>query len=184
MEQRMSTNSMDRVFDSSALSAKGQVTDWFTIKEKLGNRIGGTFIGYWNEPAKGKFRAQIGVALADFDDAKKVWGVNLPEYFGKEISEYRRGDQCGFEYYKDIPSKEAGMSDTKAIRAFNPDNAARLVAGETATVTAPEEATQSQADIDYENAGTSSDSNDESSQAPASGPVANGETAPAGEPPF
>lgn len=123
-------SNIDRIFDTNALSAREQVTDWYELKKTLGNRIAGTYMGYWIVPAKGKFRAQIGIALQDFDDKAKVVGVNLAEYFEDQVQLYRLGDEVGAEYYKDIPAKEAGMSDTKAVRLFNVTKMAREKAGE------------------------------------------------------
>lgn len=125
----MSNNKLDRIFDQSALSAREQVTEWVNIKEKLGTRVAGKYLGYWINPARGKFRQQVGIALQDFEDASKVFGVNLAEYFESTVSLYRIGDEVGAEYYKDIPAKEAGMSDTKAVRLFNPTKVEREKAG-------------------------------------------------------
>lgn len=129
---------MDKIFNASALSAQEQVTEWVTLKAKLGTKVGGKFIGYWNVPAQGVFKAQLGVALQDIDDASKVYGVNLAEHFRDQLSEFQVGDLVGFEYYKDIPAKKAGLSATKAIRAYNADNVKRKLAGEVTVKTEAE----------------------------------------------
>ena len=127
---------MDAIFSADALSPREQVTEWVTLKEKLGTKVGGRWIGYWNVPAQGVFKAQLGAALQDIDDPTKVYGVNLSEYFRDQISEFQVGDLVGFEYYKDIPAKTAGLSATKAIRAYNADNVKRKLAGEAPVITA------------------------------------------------
>lgn len=121
----MEKNIMDQVFDGSNLSAREQVTDWVKLKEKLGTRIGGNFLGYWEKPAEGVYRRQVSIALADFETPAKVYGVTLPDYFEKDLANYQVGDRVGAEYYKDIPAKEAGVSATKAVRLFNLDLKAR-----------------------------------------------------------
>lgn len=130
--------SLDRIFNKASLPVRSRITDWIVIKEKLGMQVGGKFLGYFEVPANGKFKAQVGVALQDVEDATKVYGVNLPEYFSKEVEQYQLDDECGFEYYKDIPAKEKGMSDTKAIRAYNPDLQERVKKGEKSVGTAIE----------------------------------------------
>ena len=143
----MSTNNLDRVFDPSALSAQKQVTEWVSIKETLGTKVAGNFVGFWSVPARGKFRAQVGVALSDFDKPATVYGVNLPEYFTEGVSEWIPGDACGFEYYNDKPATEPGMSATKQLRDYNPDLFERKKRGEVikrTTAEVAEEETQEQ----------------------------------------
>ena len=130
----LNSNSVEaQLFDTDNLSPREQVTNWVKIKEKLGTRVSGKFLGYWNKPAEGVFRAAVCVALRDFNDPSIVHGVTLPDYFEKTFVEYRLGDRVGFEYYKDIPSKEAGISATKAVRAFNLDLKGRKERGEQTT---------------------------------------------------
>jgi hypothetical protein len=112
-------NVFESIFDSSALSAKEQVTEWVKIKEKLGTRVGGYFVGAWVVPAKGVYREQIGVAIRDVKNPEIVYGVSLASYMLDDVSKFEEGDLCGFEYYKDIPSKTPGLSATKAVRWFN-----------------------------------------------------------------
>lgn len=125
-----STSVEEQLFDTDNLSPREQVTNWVKIKEKLGTRVSGKFLGYWTKPAEGVFRAAVCVALRDFNDPSVVHGVTLPDYFEKTFMEYRLGDRVGFEYYKDIPSKEPGISATKAVRAFNLDLKGRKERGE------------------------------------------------------
>jgi len=134
----MSTQS-NRVFDPSALSAQRQVTEWVAIKEKLGTKVAGEFVGFWNVPARGKFRAQTGVALRDFENKSVVYGINVSEYFQEVVSEWAVGDACGFEYYNDKPASEPGMSPTKQIRDYNPDLSDRKKKGEVIIKTAPQQ---------------------------------------------
>lgn len=143
--------SLDRIFNKKSLPIRSRITDWVNIKESLGTQVGGIFLGYFEVPATGNFKAQVGVALQDVDDEAKVYGVNLPEYFGKELSFYQVGDECGFEYYKDIPAKEKGMSDTKAIRPYNPDHEDRKKKGEASKGTEIEAHVESEADQQFEN---------------------------------
>ena len=140
-------SNLDSIFNPAALSAREQVTDWIVIKKVFGTKVGGKFLGWWNVPAQAQFKAQIGVAVSDIDDATKVYGVNLPEYFKAQVSEYQVGDLCGFEYYKDVPAKEKGLSPTKAVRAFNPDLQKRKLAGEAIKTTEPEAVHEDQVDI-------------------------------------
>lgn len=120
----------DDIFDSSALSAREQVTEWVNIKERLGKRVSGKYLGFWIKPAEGLFREQLGIALADLKDPSVVYGVNVPSYFRENVLGYRLNDRVGVEYYKDIPAKQAGMSATKAVRLFNPDQKIREANGE------------------------------------------------------
>lgn len=136
--KKFMTNAMSRVFDKSVLSAREQVTEWKNVKEKLGTRVAGKFLGYWLVPAQGKYRAQVRIALQDFENESVVYGVNLAEYFKDTLSEYSKGDDVGVEYYKDIPSKEAGMSPTKAVRLYNPSLSERKEKGEVISKTLPE----------------------------------------------
>ena len=143
----MGTNNLDRVFDPSALSAQKQVTEWVSIKETLGTKVAGNFVGFWSVPARGKFRAQVGVALSDFDKPATVYGVNLPEYFTEGVSEWIPGDACGFEYYNDKPATEPGMSATKQLRDYNPDLFERKKKGEVIATTAPQAAEEPEDEV-------------------------------------
>lgn len=114
-----------QIFDQGNLPPREQVTDWVKIKEKLGTRVAGTYLGFWEKPAEGVYRRMVTVALRSLKDESIVYGVTLPECFEKDLSTWLVGDKVGFEYYKDIPAKEAGVSPTKAIRSFNLDAKSR-----------------------------------------------------------
>lgn len=131
-------NKTEQIFNTEALSAREQVTDWFDLKEKLGNRVAGEFLGFWQVPARGVFRAQVGIALKDFEEPNRVWGVNLPAYFEEQLALYRVSDEVGAEFFKIIPAKEVGMNDTKAIRLFNITKLAREKEGIQTTPSKPE----------------------------------------------
>lgn len=128
------SNSVEaQLFDTANLSAREQVTTWVKLKEKIGTRSAGNFLGYWEKPAEGVFRRQVCVALRDFKDPSIVYGVTLPEYFENDIKQYRLNDRVGYEYYKDNPSKEPGISATKVIRGFNLDLKKRMEDGTAST---------------------------------------------------
>lgn len=114
----MSKN-LDAMFAPENFSAREKVTEWVNIKEKIGTRCGGKFLGYWEKPAEGKFKRSISVALQDFEDPKLVYGVTIPEYYEKDVMRFLGNDEVGIEYYKDSPAKEKGMSPTKVLRLIN-----------------------------------------------------------------
>ena len=80
----LNSNSVEaQLFDTDNLSPREQVTNWVKIKEKLGTRVSGKFLVYWNKPAEGVFCAAVCVALRDFNDPSIVHGVPLPDYFAR-----------------------------------------------------------------------------------------------------
>lgn len=127
------SSKLDALFNEKNLSAREKVTKWVNIKEKLGARCGGFFLGFWEKPAEGKFKRAISIALEDFEDPKIVYGVTIPEYYEKEICRFMFRDEVGVEFYKIIPAKEKGMSDTKALHLINTTLTDRMGKG-TATV--------------------------------------------------
>ena len=111
---------LNDMFKPENFSAREKVTQWVNIKEKIGTRCGGYFLGYWEKAAEGKFKRSISLALQDFKNPSIIYGVTIPEYYEKDVSRFLYNDQVGIEYYKDIPAKEKGMSDTKALHVVNP----------------------------------------------------------------
>lgn len=146
-----STDSIEsKLFSADNLSAREQVTNWIKLKEKLGTRVAGIFLGFWEKPAEGVYRRQVSMALRDFKDSAVIYGVTLPDYFEKDLMRYRSGDQVGAEYYKDIPAKEAGVSATKAVRLFNLDLKEREKNGTAQGVVTPSTPKVEEADNDLD----------------------------------
>lgn len=128
-----STDVMSQIFNKANLSPKEQVTDWDTAnlkKKGIGSKIAGKFVGFWYVAPKGVFKAQIGVALRDLEDAAVVYGLNLSEYFKDKAATYQLGDLLGFEYTHDKPNKD-GMNATKVIACYNLSETERIQKGET-----------------------------------------------------
>lgn len=117
---------MDALFSPENFSAREQVTEWVKLKEKLGTRVGGYFLGFWEKPAEGVYKRQISMALKDFKNPGVVYGITLPDYFEKDLCQFRLNDRVGAEYYKDIPAKGPGLSATKAVRLVNQDLKMRM----------------------------------------------------------
>lgn len=140
-----STMTEDDIFNSNNLSPREQVTDWekgALKKLGVGSKIAGRFVGFWLVPAKlsddGKkelFGAQLGVALRDLKNPEVIYGLNLSTYMQDKLQGYNVDDIVGFEYFKDIPSKQKGLSATKAIRAYNVTEIERMKNGIKATGT-------------------------------------------------
>lgn len=127
------------IFSSAALSPRDQVSDWANIKKAVGDKVSGTFQGYWETPAKDGFKAQLGIAYRDAEG--KVWGINVNDnsYFRSQIELSKAGDSIGLRYEGD---KDTGqIQKAKIIKFYNPDLQARKSSGVALGVTKPENQT-------------------------------------------
>lgn len=117
------------IFSQDGLPAREQVSEWFNVKEKVGTKIMGEFMGWWISPAnKPGFKDQIGVALRTADG--KVLGVSLGDtsYMRSRIEPSKIGDRVGLKYEGD---KDTGqIQPAKIIKFYNPDLEARRSKGE------------------------------------------------------
>lgn len=125
------------IFSSAGLPAREQVSDWFNIKEAVGTKIMGVFMGWWISPSNNaSFKDQIGVALKTADG--KVIGVSLGDtpYMRGRIAPSQIGDKVGLKYESD---KDTGKPQpAKIIKFYNPDLEKRVASG-TAVISKPEE---------------------------------------------
>ena len=112
-------DSFDTMFNPENFSAREKVNKWVNIKEKIGTRCHGFFLGFWEKPAEGVYRRSISIALQDPKDPAVVYGVTIPEYYEKDVQKFLYNDQVGVEYFKDNPPKEKGLSPTKVLRMIN-----------------------------------------------------------------
>lgn len=123
------------IFSSAGLSARDQVTDWVTVKKNIGDKVAGKFMGYWEVPPRGEFKAQLAVALKTADG--KVVGINLNDspYMRPRVEGSQIGDDVGIRYEGD---KDTGkIQKAKIIKYYNPDMEERRAKGQVVK-TAPE----------------------------------------------
>jgi len=124
------------VFSPQGLPAREQVTEWFKIKETIGNKIMGTFMGWWVKPSDNtSYQDQVGVALKKADGT--VVGVSLSDtpYVRGRLELSQIGDRVGVKYEGD---KDTGKPQpAKIVKIYNPDLEARKESG-TVRTTAPE----------------------------------------------
>jgi len=107
------------IFSNDALSARDQVSSWANIKQNIGDKVHGEFLGWWEQPANPGFRPQLGMALKQGDGS--VIGVTVTDtsYMRSQIEETEVGDGVGLKYVGD---KEVGKPQpAKIIKYFNPD---------------------------------------------------------------
>lgn len=125
------------IFSASGLPAREQVSEWINIKGKIGDKVMGTFLGWWISPAqKAGFKDQIGIALKLADG--KVVGVSVGDtsYMRSRIEPSEIGDAVGLKYEGD---KDTGqILPAKIVKFYNPALEERRKAG-TVKVTAPEQ---------------------------------------------
>lgn len=114
---------MDDIFDTNALSARDQVSEWVKIKETIGDSVSGTFLGWWEVAPHDGFKAQIGIAIKTKEE--KVVGVNVSDtsYMRGNILTTNIGDRIGLRYEGD---KDTGqIQKAKIIKFYNPDRSKR-----------------------------------------------------------
>jgi len=116
------------IFSSAGLPAREQVTTWFKIKEKVGNKVSGEFLGAWFKEADAGFNASIGVAIKQTDGS--VVGVSLSDtpYMRSRVEPSQIGDMVGIKYEGD---KDTGKPQpAKIVKFYNPALEERRKKGE------------------------------------------------------
>lgn len=125
------------IFSPDGLPAREQVSEWVNIKKNIGDKIHGTFMGWWISPAnKAGFKDQIGVALK-LEDGKIV-GVsqNDTDYMRRRLEPSMIGDMVGFKYEGD---KDTGKPQAaKIVKFYNPALEKRRAEGKI-TISQPEQ---------------------------------------------
>lgn len=120
-------NSED-VFSTGGLPPREQVASWFKIKDKVGTKISGIFVGWWiSPPNKNVDKEQIGVAIK-IDDGTVV-GVSLSStsYMQERLKEALPGDKVGIKYEGD---KDVGKPQpAKIVKFYNLDGETRRKEG-------------------------------------------------------
>lgn len=125
------------IFSQAGLPAREQVTEWVKIKEKIGDKVSGIFMGWWvSKSNKPGFKDQIGIAIRLADG--KVVGVSVGDtgYMRSRIEPSKVGDRVGLKYEGD---KDTGqIQKAKIVKFYNPDLQARQEAGEAVVISKPE----------------------------------------------
>jgi len=142
------------IFSGAGLPAREQVSkeNWYKIKEKIGNQIHGTFMGWWVSKGNPGFNDQLGVAIKTPEGV--VMGVSVPDttYMRGRLQTALVGDNVGFRYEGD---KDVGKPQpAKIVKFYNPDGEARHAKGET-VISTPEivgGATTAEEEIDLDEA--------------------------------
>lgn len=132
------------IFSQAGLPAREQVSDWVNIKKAVGDKIAGTFMGWWISKSNNtSYKDQIGIAIKTADG--KVVGVSVSDtpYMRSRIEPSQVGDRVGLKYEGD---KDTGKPQpAKIIKFYNPDLEVRREKG-SVVISKPEEITKSPTD--------------------------------------
>lgn len=134
----MSNATEQDIFSKSGLPAREQVAEWVNIKKSIGDKVFGTFMGWWISPSnQAGFKDQIGVAIKNAEG--KVIGVSVGDtsYMRSRIEPSQVGDRVGLKYEGD---KDTGKPQpAKIVKFYNPDLEARREKGQAVVISKPEE---------------------------------------------
>lgn len=93
-------------------------SNWFKFT-KIGDRIGGTLVGFKDRPAKEVFPASRVYELKDKNDI--IWNVSIAlsrDYVIGRANTAKVGDFLGFEFKKEIPSTTKGFAPAKSLEVY------------------------------------------------------------------
>ena len=91
---------------------------WFKFA-KVGDKVGGVIESVFENPANGIYPAQRCFSLTQADGSVINVGISVNKtYIMSRTNTANVGDQLGFEFQKEIPSKAKGMNPAKSIEVF------------------------------------------------------------------
>lgn len=93
-------------------------SNWFKFL-KVGDQVGGTLVEVQDKPASGVFGPQRVFSLKKPDGEIVHVGIALDkDYVIGRANTARLGDQLGFKFMKEVPSKSPGFAPAKSIEVF------------------------------------------------------------------
>lgn len=142
----MSTYNEADIFSAAGLPAREQVTEWYKIKSEIGNKVTGTFLGWWLTPANDRVdKDQVGFAVKVSEG--RVLGISLADtaYIRSRLEPSLPGDIVGVRYEGD---KDTGKPQpAKIVKFYNPALEERRAKG-VMKMNAPTVSTEAEEDED------------------------------------
>jgi hypothetical protein len=113
------------IFDSANRPGRDQASGWFKFTN-IGDKIGGTIVDIFYKAAEGIYKEQRVFSVKNEETGEVVnVACKMNSYTLPRTDNLQIGDEVGFEYTKDVPSKTPGVQAAKSITIYSKLNGDR-----------------------------------------------------------